>query len=647
MRPLLILLLSTLALSAVAEPSPIPVQALFGNPLFSSPRVSPNGEHIAVILSQGDRQLVVSRPTGGGPLTPIAAFGDPETRLASLWWANNERLLLVGEFRDMRAIGVRARATRLYAVDRTGGEIRWLGKRWSRRVQFEDNVIHSLPDDPLHVLLSLYGRAVALNVETGGLGLRQEDVLGIGAWYADADGNVRAGAGGRDAGTTLYRLWTRAQPKGRFEKVIEFDIDRQDGPWFEAFHAKPDKLYVRKEHQGRHAIFEFDLTTKSLGDLVFSHPSVDVGGILFDPWDPKQLTAAYFTVDSPERHFFDAEAQRLHQALQKALVGRFGGGVQFGVTSTAREGGLQVLRVSSDVQPPSYFVYDTKTRSLTHLLDERPKVPLGALSPMRRVDYQARDGLRIPAYLTLPKGRVAKALPVVVLPHGGPWVRDLIEWNSEVQLLASRGFAVFQPNFRGSWGYGSTFLHAGDREWGGKMQDDIADGVKWLIAEGIADPDRIGIYGVSYGGYAALFGLVKTPDLFRAGAAYAGVSDVEGMIADDQWYRSFEKDSHDEMIGSDSEHLRAISPLGRAAEIRAPVLLGHGENDERVHVRQSQRMADALRSAGKQFEYLEFPDEVHGFLLESNRVKWHERLAAFFEEHLAPRSVAAPSNAGS
>jgi dipeptidyl aminopeptidase/acylaminoacyl peptidase len=639
---LLLILLSTLvALPAIGQPAPIPVAALFENSLFSSPRLSPNGEHVAAILSRGDQQVVVSRPIGGGPLTPVAAFGDLRMRLAEIWWANDERLLLVGEFRDASAIGVRARATRLYAVDRAGGEIRWLGKRWERRVQFEDSVIHSLPDDPLHVLVSWAGRVMTLNVETGALRIRQEDVPGVGGWYADSDGNVRAGAGGRDAGETLYRLWARVAPSDRFEKVIEFDVDQQDGPWFAAFHADPRKLYVRKEYEGRDAIFEFDIASHSVGDLVFAHPTVDVDDIGFDPWEPRQLRAAYFTVDSLQRHFFDIEAQRLHEALQQALAGRYGARAQYYVTSTARDGGRQIMMVSSDVQPPSYFVYDTKTRALTHLLDARPKVVVTALSPMKRITYQARDGLQIPAYLTLPKDSAEKLLPVVVIPHGGPRARDLIDWNSEVQLFASRGFAVFQPNFRGSSGYGNAFLHAGDREWGGKMQDDITDGVKWLIAEGIADPARIGIYGVSYGGYAALFGLVKTPDLFRAGAAYAGVSDLEDVIADDRWYRSFERDSIEEAIGNDSEQLRAVSPLRRAVEIRVPVLLGHGVDDQRVHVRQSRRMADALRGAGKEYEYLEFPDEIHGFLLEANRVKWYEALGAFFEKNLAPREQAA------
>jgi dipeptidyl aminopeptidase/acylaminoacyl peptidase len=308
----------------------------------------------------------------------------------------------------------------------------------------------------------------------------------------------------------------------------------------------------------------------------------------------------------------------------------------------------QIFEVTSEMQPPVYYFYDRDRRQLTHLFNQRPEIKPQEMAQTKRVTYAARDGLKIPAYLTLPVGREPRNLPAIALVHGGPWARDMIQWDPEVQLLANRGFAVLQMNFRGSSGFGDAYLRAGYREWGQKIQDDITDGVKWLIAEGIADRDRIGITGGSYGGYATLVGLVKTPELYRAGAAYASVTDIEFLISDDKWY-DWGVAWHETMVGggrNDVARLRQSSPLRRAAEIRVPVLLGHGENDQRVHVRQSRRMADAMKEAGKQVEYMEFPDEVHGFLLETNRVRWYERLAAFFEEHLAPRVTAQAAAAG-
>ena len=259
--------------------------------------------------------------------------------------------------------------------------------------------------------------------------------------------------------------------------------------------------------------------------------------------------------------------------------------------------------------------------------------------------YLARDGLEIPCYLTLPLGVEPKKLPVIALIHGGPWSRDWIDWDPEVQLFANRGFAVLQMNFRGSSGYGKKHLESGYREWGEKIQDDITDGVRWIIAQGIADPDRIGITGASYGGYATLVGLVKTPDLYRAGAAYAPVTDIEFLLSDDKWY-DWGYEWHETMVGGKRGDTSTASPEFAAAtrcRDTCPVLLGHGEDDQRVHVRQSRRMAEALRQAGKQYEYMEFPDEIHGFVLEANRVKWYERVIAFFEENLAPRTAPAPN----
>jgi dipeptidyl aminopeptidase/acylaminoacyl peptidase len=642
--------------AALAQaPPPIPLQALFGEPMFHSPRLSPSGRDVAVILARGDEQVIVIRPIAGGALTAVAAFNDPGVRLQWIDWANEERLLFASEFRLPGAVEVRARGRRLYSVARAGGEVRWLGKNWpgndkftvKYRQQFEDQIVSWLPSDPEHILVTVDNpvtgdpRVMALDVEKGGLSLRQSDVRGIGKWYANRDGYVVAGVGSRDAGNTLYRVFARLNPGASLEKVIEFDVDLQNGPWLAALHADPRKLYVGAEHEGRRAIYEYDLVTRKTGPPLFAQPDVDVDGVSMHG----RVLCADFTVDWPQRHCFDARAQKVNDALTQALAAQFGPATAFEIVSETDDHGLEILRASSDLQPPSYFVHDTKTHALTHLLDARPKVPVAALSPSKRVTYSARDGLAIPAILTLPKGREPKRLPLIVMPHGGPRARDSIGWNAEVQLFASRGFAVLQPNFRGSSGFGSAFELAGYREWGGKMQDDLSDGVKWLVAEGIADADRVGIYGVSYGGYAALMGLVKTPALFRAGASYAGVTDLPLLLKQDRRYERREKDANAETIGDDPEMLRERSPVNRAAEMRAPVLIGHGEIDDRVHVLHSQRMAKALRDARKDVTYLEFPSEIHGFELESNRIRWYEALIAFFEKNLAPRAQRAGSAA--
>ncbi len=647
------ILLACAGASAQPAPPPLSVRALFANPTFESPQLSPDGQTLAVIYNKGDVGLVLTRPVSGGPATPLAKIDDPEIRLQWLGWANDERLLLSGEARMHDAVGVRARRTNLYGVNRDGSGFRWLGKRWPRfgdyqtTVQFEDDIAHWTPDDPDYVLINFnspyrgeWPKVMKLNVVSGALRPFSSPKPTVQHWFVDQKGHVRAGAAYPTG--KQYELWARVSPEDELELVIRNEA-AQEGPTFVGFHADPAKIYVWGSHEKRDAVYEFDLRKKQVGALVFSHPEVDADALLFSSGGDSRVVGFRYTTDSPQIQFIDAAAEREHTALGRALAKEFGQAVQIYPAGASQDGNREILHVSSDTQPPTYFLYDRAAKQLAPLIDERSDVKRERLSETRRVTYQARDGLAIPAFLTLPRGREPKSLPLIVLPHGGPRARDWIHWDPEVQLFASHGFAVLQMNFRGSTGYGDAFEEAGYRQWGQKIQDDITDGAKWAIAEGIADPDRIGIHGGSFGGYSSLAGAVKTPSLYRAAAAYAAVTDIELTLSEDKWYEHA-YDYAETMVGGergDKERLRAASPLRHAAEIQIPVLLGHGTDDPIVHVRQSQRMAKALRAAGKNVEYLEFPDEVHGFLLEANRIRWYEALIAFFEKNLAPREKAA------
>jgi len=254
------------------------------------------------------------------------------------------------------------------------------------------------------------------------------------------------------------------------------------------------------------------------------------------------------------------------------------------------------------------------------------------------VSYRARDGLEIPAYLTVPAGASPSNLPVIVILHDGPTDRAHWGFDATVQFLASRGFAVFQPNFRGSSGYGLDLERAGYRAWGGAMQDDVADGVRWLVSEGIADPDRIGVYGSGYGGYAALLALAADPELFRAGASWGAVTDRAALLDRPGDYSS--PDWNHPTVGatpSDREALAARSPAHLADRIRAPVLLAHGTKDRVVAVAQLRAMEDALDAANRPFESEEYRNQGHEFSDESDRIDFHERLVRFFEQNLRPR----------
>jgi dipeptidyl aminopeptidase/acylaminoacyl peptidase len=343
-----------------------------------------------------------------------------------------------------------------------------------------------------------------------------------------------------------------------------------------------------------------------------------------------RLLAIGYATDRPRLHFVDEYAR----AEQAALDRRFPGTTNR-IISRDRDELSAIVEVSGDTVPPTYYYYRRGSRRIELLAEAYPELASRTLSPMKPVSFRARDGLEIPGYLTLPTGVAPRALPAIVLVHDGPAARDVWGWDPTVQLLASRGFAVLQANFRGSTGYGTRYRELGDGEWGLAMQDDLEDAARWLIDRGVADPARIGIFGVGYGGYAALMALVKSPELFSAGASLAAVTDLVTMLGDDAW-RHADGASAQTVGGwwSDWTRLRETSPARLADRIRAPVLIAHGSADDSVHVKHAETMVDALGDRGAQVESLVYPDEVTGFLHEGNRIDFHQRLVDFFARHL-------------
>ena len=638
--------LTLVASVAEAQPPPrIPVEALFSNPAFSSPDLSDDGLRIAYVQSQGDLRVVIAQSVRDGRPTALAKFDDPQMRPNRLEWANDRRILISAHARDPDSVGMRNRVTRLFGVDSDGRNFGWLGRNWPvhgwRALQSgqQDSLVHLTPQDPQTILIEYWARnedapqVMRLDVDSGALTIAEKRQNKMRDWYADNRGAVRAGAATQG---NKHQLWARIDAGDDFTLVSEHDEYDWDGLHFSGFHPDPRKLFVSQLHEGRLALFEFDIASRSVGRLVEAHPEVDVSAVeTFG--SNREVVGVRVTHDRTTRRYFDENLDSDFRQIQETLSRELGVEPEIAPVSESVDGTKLVLEVSADRLPPVYYYFDRSTRRFEKLFEELPQVPARSLAATRRVNFRARDGLAIPAYLTLPVGVDARGLPAVALIHGGPWSRDRIGWDPEVQLLANRGFAVLQINYRGSTGFGKALREAGNREWGQKIQDDISDGVQWLIDQGIADPGRIGIMGTSFGGYATLMGLVRTPGLFRAGVAYAPVTDIETTLANDRWYGS-DYGFNRRMIGGeigDADRLRQSSPLRRADEIRAPLLLGHGEDDQRIHVQESRLMAKALASAAVRFEYMEFPREIHGFALESNRVKWYSRVADFFEENVA------------
>ncbi len=302
--------------------------------------------------------------------------------------------------------------------------------------------------------------------------------------------------------------------------------------------------------------------------------------------------------------------------------------------------GHWIVSFESDLGSTHHFVYDRATKSANFLFSEQPQLDRARLAAMQPIKIPARDGLEIHGYLTLPAGSDGKNLPTVLYVHGGPWLRDRWGFHNTIQWLANRGYAVLQVNYRGSSGYGRKFLHASYKEWGGKMHDDLIDGVNWLVQHGVADPRRVGIMGGSYGGYAALVGLTLTPDVFAAAVSSVGISDLIFHYNNYPPYWSLGKPIFRVRVGDpdkEADLLKSRSPLFHVDKAKAPVLIAHGTNDARVVAAQSEQMVTALRQANKPVEYYVFPDEGHRQWRPENKFHYYSRVEEFLAKHLGGR----------
>jgi dipeptidyl aminopeptidase/acylaminoacyl peptidase len=349
----------------------------------------------------------------------------------------------------------------------------------------------------------------------------------------------------------------------------------------------------------------------------------------------KVITGVVYITDKRHYHFFDEQRKQLQKELESRLPG-----YEVVVTSMNRNEDKAMVRTYSDKTLGSYYFYDLNTKELKKLVDVSPWLKEEYMADMKPIQYKARDGLIIHGYLTLPKGVEPKNLPVVVNVHGGPWARDVWGFNPEVQFLANRGYAVLQVNYRGSTGYGKKFWELSFKQWGKTMQDDITDGVKWLIKQGIADPKRVAIYGGSYGGYATLAGLTFTPDLYCCGVDYVGVSNLFTFMNTIPPYWKPYLDMFHEMVGDpkkDSLLLAEASPVLHADQIKAPLFIAQGAHDPRVNKNESDQMVEALRKRGVEVEYMVKENEGHGFHNEENRFDFYGHMEKFLAKHLGGR----------
>lgn len=592
--------------------------------------LSPNGDRLAVIQpaasGQGSAVFVVNL-ADGVPKRITGIDGDPE-RLGWCRWVSNERLLCsIYAVSDID--GVLARVARLVAFNADGSEAKMVSTRASDRAlgidQFGGEVLDWLPEEDGAILKS---RKFIPEKETGtrlantldGVGVERIDTTTLKTrsienpkrdaveYISDGHGKIRVmgvqppqGALGYDSRTIVYRYRTKADDDWKPLSRVNVASEAVFNPY--AVDRDLDLAYGFKTKDGRRALYSLSLDGLMTETLVFAHPEVDVGGLVRIGRRNRVVGVSYAT-EKRHMEFFDPELKRLQTSLSKAIPGL--PLISF-VDSSLDEGKL-LLRAGSDVDPGRYYIFDKKTRHLNETLLQRPQLEKVALAPVKPVSYKTADGVMVPGYLTLPPGSDGKKLPTIVMPHGGPGSRDVWGFDWLSQYFAAQGFAVLQPNFRGSAGYGDEwFQRNGYQSWRLAIGD-INEGARWLVAQGIADPARLAIFGWSYGGYAALQASVTEPELYKAAIAVAPVTDLETKRSDARNYTNFLAVS--DAIGT-GPHVREGSPAQNAERIKVPVLMFHGDRDINVSVRHARLMADRLRDAGKQHELVIYPKLDH------------------------------------
>jgi len=620
------------------QPPLIDRDLFFGDPEISGGQISPDGKFIAFIKPfKGTRNIWVKRTEEPFEnAKPITA--DTTRPIPSYFWSRDGKYILFVQDKagDENYL--------VYAVNPAEAPAAGQEVPTARNLTDLKGVramIYAVPrSDPDAIYVGLNDRDKAwhdlykIKISTGERTLVRQNTERIVGWTFDLKDQLRLATRVADNGDTEI---LRVDEKG-FTKVYSCNVFEACAP--DQFHKDGQRVYFETNKGGGVDLTRLELFDPTTGkeDLVESDPlnRVDFGDAVFSEVTDELVLTTY-TDERTRRYWKDKSFEADYNLLQKKLPGK-----EIGLGSSTRDERLWLIGIGGDTEPGERYLFDRQTKKLTFQYRVREKLNRDYLAPMKAIRYKSSDGLEIPAYLTLPKGVAAKNLPLIAFPHGGPWYRDAWGYNTFAQFWANRGYAVLQPNFRGSTGYGKKFIDAGNKQWGDKMQDDITWGVKYLVAEGIVDPKRVGIMGGSYGGYATLAGVTFTPELYAAAVDYVGPSNLITLLETIPPYweagrQLFYQRMGDPNTAEGKAQLNRQSPLNSATKIKTPLLVVQGANDPRVNKREADQIVVALRDRGFPVEYIVAPDEGHGFARPVNNMAMFSQAEKFFSKYLGGR----------
>lgn len=621
-----------------SQPPVIDRELFFGNPEIAGAQISPDGQFITFLKPWKDTRNIWVKRTGDPFTSAKLITAETKRPIAGFFWSQDGKYVLFVKDKDGDE------NFNVYAVNPAESPAPGQDVPAARNLTDAKNVraaIYSVPKtDPDVIFVGLNDRDAAwhdvykVKLSTGERTLIRKNTERIAGWLFDLKGQLKMAVRVADNGDTEV-LSVGADG---FKKVYSCTVFESCGPV--RFHKDGKRVYMVTNKGDNTDLVRLTLFDPETGkeDLVESDPlnRVDLGAPIFSDLTDELIGTVY--VDDRTRLYFrDKRYEADYELLKKKLPGK-----EVGFGSSTKDEQVILIGAGSSTEPGETYLFDRKTKNLTLQYRIREKLPREHLAPMKAIRYKSSDGLEIPAYLTLPKGVEAKNLPLVVHPHGGPWARDNWGYNTYAQFFANRGYAVLQPNFRGSAGYGKKYLNAGNKQWGEKMQDDITWGVKHLVAQGIADPKRVGIMGGSYGGYATLAGLAFTPDVYTAGVSVVGPSNLITLLESIPPYweaarKLFHARMGDPTTPEGKAQLDRQSPLNSATKIKAPLLVVQGANDPRVKKAESDQIVIALRERGFPVEYINAPDEGHGFARPINQMAMIAAGEKFLAKHLGGR----------
>lgn len=623
-----------------AKPSDIPAEAFAALPQVSQLSQSPSGNKVAYMSSVEGRKVMVVQNLDGSDRYIQPPIGEAD--IFSFRWANEERLLVMYEMTLTRGeyVNFRRTETRLAAINADGSDFKWIvraskkknsagGRNAKENVpMWQHDIIDMLPDEPNHILLSLDGdfnnqsEIRKIDIRNGRYKELEDGFRGVQSWKTDRSGEPRFGWGVYEQERVAY--WKN--PEGGWVQVTNQDWYKKY-PVFGFAEDGKHMLVSKTSNSGTTGVYRLHVPTGQILDEVFSHPDVDIDYVRYDRGFRRVVGVGY-TDDMLKFHYLDRRRAGLMKAMRKALPD-----YELDIVDFDHEKGRYLLRGFSDTEPGAYFQYDRIAKKLIQVAASRPNIPAELMAETQAITITASDGKPIPSYVTVPQGREAKNLPAVVLVHGGPWgTRDDKQWDYWTQFIASRGYAVLRPNFRGSSGYGNEFERAGFQQWGGLMQRDVEDATKHMIETGLFDPDRICIAGASYGGYAAMMGLIQNPELYRCGVSVNGAINLPRLKSADSTF--WGSRNWLQRVGLKDHDLEDVSPFHQVEKINRPALVMASRDDTRLRIVDSRNFYGRLKDVSPKSEYVEIEDGGHGMDTASSRLIKLKSMETFLAKHI-------------